>query len=255
MNPLIPNLPFAGELDLLYPIYGHYISWPAYRLYGGHLALDSSALETLAIHCVTEQHRLVLQPILVLLLNIASSSLYCRPFSYASCLRTLLRTFLRICLDLTRHSLNRHQVTPQFLFGHTQSHKIPRCSLIHGEIRTAQSDIPRSFDPSPTLHLSQPHDAQPLSDSHGIPASPMAPPSKPRKRKAPTLRVDVWEPYKARIIELHIEQKLPLRKVKETIREEFSFTVKCVFPLKGGQDKSLVLADLLFKGYGSTERA
>ncbi len=99
-------------------------------------------------------------------------------------------------LDSTRHSLNRHQVTPQFLFGHTQSHEIPCCSLTHGEIRTAQSGVPRSFDLSPTLHLSQPHDVQSFSDSHGMPANPMAPPSKPRKRKAPTLRADVWEPYR-----------------------------------------------------------
>lgn len=50
MKPLTLNLPFTDELDLLYPIYGHYVSWPAYRLYGGHLALDGSAL---AIHGVT----------------------------------------------------------------------------------------------------------------------------------------------------------------------------------------------------------
>ena len=49
-----------------------------------------------------------------------------------------------------------------------------------------------------------------------------------RKRKAPTLRVDAWEPYKARIIELHIEQGLPLGKVKDTIEKEFGFTAEYV---------------------------
>ena len=117
MNPLTPNLPFADELDLLYPIYGHYVSWPAYRLYGGHLALDGSALETLATHGVTEQHRLVLQPTLVLLVGPFPTSAVC-VLSYVLC--HVLSTPV-MYLDSTRHSLNRHQATPQFLFGHIKS--------------------------------------------------------------------------------------------------------------------------------------
>lgn len=58
------------------------------------------------------------------------------------------------------------------------------------------------------------------------PAPPMGPPTQPRKKKARTLRADDWEPYKAQIIELHITQKLPLRKVKEMIKEEFGFTAE-----------------------------
>ncbi|EON63691.1 hypothetical protein W97_02919 [Coniosporium apollinis CBS 100218] len=57
----------------------------------------------------------------------------------------------------------------------------------------------------------------------GPPTTIMGPPTNPRKRKAPTLRAEDWEPYKARIIELHIKQKLPLRKVKDTIESELGF--------------------------------
>jgi hypothetical protein len=51
----------------------------------------------------------------------------------------------------------------------------------------------------------------------------MAPPTRPRKRKAPTLRADAWEPYKDRIIELHITQGLPLSEVRKKVEEEFGF--------------------------------
>jgi hypothetical protein len=50
---------------------------------------------------------------------------------------------------------------------------------------------------------------------------PMAPPPNPRKRKAPTLRVDDWHPVKSRVIELHITNKLPLSEVKEMVEHEF----------------------------------
>ncbi|KIN05215.1 hypothetical protein OIDMADRAFT_66026, partial [Oidiodendron maius Zn] len=54
----------------------------------------------------------------------------------------------------------------------------------------------------------------------------MRPPIKSRKRKAPTLKADAWEPYKARVIELHINQGMPLQKVKEIIENEFNFTAE-----------------------------
>ncbi|RAR02066.1 TPR-like protein [Stemphylium lycopersici] len=55
------------------------------------------------------------------------------------------------------------------------------------------------------------------------PASSMGPPKQPRKPKAATLRAADWEPYKKRILELHIEQKKPLHEVKKIIEEEYSF--------------------------------
>lgn len=53
-------------------------------------------------------------------------------------------------------------------------------------------------------------------------------PSKKRKRKAPTLRTDDFEPYKARILELHIEQNLPLPSVKVMIERESWFRAEYV---------------------------
>ncbi|GKU02778.1 kinesin light chain 2 [Fusarium langsethiae] len=64
-----------------------------------------------------------------------------------------------------------------------------------------------------------------LSDAE-LTETPMGPPPKRRKRKAPTLRAKDWEPYKTRILELHDEQKLPLPKVKTMIEEEFGFTAE-----------------------------
>ena|SRR5436190_5575544 len=66
------------------------------------------------------------------------------------------------------------------------------------------------------------------SDSQNMMTTSMGPPSKPRKPKAPTLRADDWEPYKARIIELHIKQNLPLPEVRDTIKQEFNFKAEYV---------------------------
>jgi hypothetical protein len=63
-----------------------------------------------------------------------------------------------------------------------------------------------------------------FSDGPGIATSSMDPPAKKRKKKAPTLRADQWEPYRDRIKELHIDQNLPLREVKNVIEREFGFT-------------------------------
>ncbi|KAK5019462.1 hypothetical protein LTR60_000281 [Cryomyces antarcticus] len=71
------------------------------------------------------------------------------------------------------------------------------------QLASTQNYIPQLFNLSLTSYSDQPHNAQPLSDSQRVPATTMGPPTKPRKRKAPTLRADAWEPYKARIIELH----------------------------------------------------
>jgi hypothetical protein len=49
----------------------------------------------------------------------------------------------------------------------------------------------------------------------------MPPPPNPRKRKAPTLREEDWEPVKERVIELHVNQDIPLNKVMDIIEEEF----------------------------------
>jgi hypothetical protein len=73
--------------------------------------------------------------------------------------------------------------------------------------------------------ISAPQDTISL-DNAELTAAPMAPPPKRRKKKAPTLRAKDWEPYKNRILELHITQKLALPKVKTMIEEEFNFTAE-----------------------------
>lgn len=77
-----------------------------------------------------------------------------------------------------------------------------------------------------------PLNASPSSNHHDVPARPMGPPPKRRKRKAPTLRAVDWEPHKARIIELHITQKPPLslKEVKDTMEREFGFVAEYVAP-------------------------
>lgn len=57
----------------------------------------------------------------------------------------------------------------------------------------------------------------------------MAPPAlNPRKRKAPTLHADDWIPVKARIVELHLDENMPLPEVKGKIEQEFPFRATCV---------------------------
>lgn len=60
------------------------------------------------------------------------------------------------------------------------------------------------------------------------PRSPMGPPIQSRKRKAPTLYKADWEPYKPRIIDIHIIQGLPLTQVMHTIDNEYGFKAEYV---------------------------
>lgn len=96
-------------------------------------------------------------------------------------------------------------------------------------LTAGQSYVPYSFNLSPALHVHPPYSTGHFNNApQTIPSTPMGPPTRPRKRKAPTLRADAWEPHKARIIELHITQKLPLRKVKEIMKEQHGFTAEYV---------------------------
>ncbi|KIL85095.1 hypothetical protein FAVG1_11524 [Fusarium avenaceum] len=74
------------------------------------------------------------------------------------------------------------------------------------------------------IHASQ--DLGPLVDFDGSLVSSMGPPPKRRKKKAPTLRATDWEPYKARILDLHVTQKLSLETVKNMMEMEFGFTAE-----------------------------
>jgi hypothetical protein len=78
-----------------------------------------------------------------------------------------------------------------------------------------------SLNQNPAAAVVQSHQVPVPDGTNDVHVQPMAPPPKLRKRKAPTLHRDEWEPVKARVIELHITQGLPLPKVKEIVEEEF----------------------------------
>lgn len=103
-----------------------------------------------------------------------------------------------------------------------------------------QDPILHSFDPSPALHSHEHNGVEPTSGVQTTPATSMPPPSQKRKRKVPTLRANDWEPYKARIVELHIAQRLPLPEVKQKIEGEFGFTAEYVMPFDVEQTRLLV---------------
>lgn len=87
-------------------------------------------------------------------------------------------------------------------------------------MRTINQITPSPFTPTWTASdMPQPTESPVLTGS-------MKPPARPRKPKAPTLRESDWEPYKARVIELHIKEKRPLPEVRLTIQEEFGFTAE-----------------------------
>jgi hypothetical protein len=55
----------------------------------------------------------------------------------------------------------------------------------------------------PSSSNDEQHSLQLRTTGLGITSSSMDPPPKKRKRKAPTLHADVWDPYRSRILELH----------------------------------------------------
>ncbi|KAF7508875.1 hypothetical protein GJ744_008584 [Endocarpon pusillum] len=105
----------------------------------------------------------------------------------------------------------------------------PASQILLSATRPVYTDtqlLPHPFDPQPASYAAQSHHVQPSSDIQDTPVLPMGPPTTTRKRKAPTLRREAWEPYQDRIKELHITQGLPLWEVKDTIEKEFGFTAE-----------------------------
>ena len=124
------------------------------------------------------------------------------------------------------------------------------------QLASTQSSIPHSFDPSSAPYSNQPHNAQSLSDPQRVSETTMRPPAKPRKRKAPTLRAEDWKPYKVRTIELHVDQDLPLREVKDTIKREFGFEAEYVFPkVRSERQPSTTILTRTLQGSGNIEPA
>jgi hypothetical protein len=111
----------------------------------------------------------------------------------------------------------------------TLEYLVPQLPTI-GLLASSQTVTSQSFNLSPAPHTSQPHHGlETTSSFQNIVRTSMGPPTRTRKRKAPTLRAEDWEPYKARIIELHIQQDLPLQEVKDAIQIEFGFEAKYAY--------------------------
>ncbi len=83
------------------------------------------------------------------------------------------------------------------------------------------SDFPNQVM-NPNGHQYGPRPPEPAA----VPAAAMGPLANTRKKKAPTLPATTWEPYKARIVELHIKEGRPLREVKGIMENEFGFTAE-----------------------------
>src|SRR5215469_1913655 len=116
------------------------------------------------------------------------------------------------------------------LYGTVPALEDPAPEPIHtlGQLASSDNYMMHSFNSSPLPNPSKPTSQQAPSDSQNMVATSMGPPSRPRKPKAPTLRAGDWEPVKARVIELHINQNLPLPKVRDIIEQEFNFKAEYV---------------------------
>jgi hypothetical protein len=126
-------------------------------------------------------------------------------------------------MDYTVYTAPVHQ--PHYLFGQGYIVNQPNQPIAfdhHGHI-TVGIVAPRSSNLEPVLPSFPGNDAEPIAISQSASPSSMAPPSRPRKTKAPTLRDDDWEPYKERIRHLHVTQGLSVSEVRDKIEEEFGF--------------------------------
>jgi hypothetical protein len=97
-----------------------------------------------------------------------------------------------------------------------------------GQLANSHHALHSFHGPLNSSYPSESYNLPSFSEKQNISAPSMGPPAKPRKPKAPTLRAEAWEPFKARIIELHITKDLSLPKVKEIIEEETGFIAKYV---------------------------
>jgi hypothetical protein len=125
--------------------------------------------------------------------------------------------------------------TPGFFIGVNPTDQPPESSeSLHStqqQFMTDQNHILYSPDISQDSLIVTPQNMVSLGDFGGSLVSPMARLPKPRKKKAPTRRAKDWEPYKARILDLHDTQNLSLKTVKNMIENEFGFTAEYVPPL------------------------
>lgn len=128
----------------------------------------------------------------------------------------------------------------------------PQAQIPGGHFATTQNHAPPPSSLATVLPSHVQYDAAFIGNSQSGsaapvgPASPMGPPARPRKLrkpKAPTLRAQDWEPYKERILKLHIEDNLPLQKVMQTMENEYGFKAEYVPPTDRRQRQSQDVTD------------
>ncbi|KAG9503278.1 hypothetical protein J7337_006121 [Fusarium musae] len=106
----------------------------------------------------------------------------------------------------------------------------PHEQALGGQFVVDQSHSYAPLDPAYDFSIQGLSDGSSVDNMDGLgaaqttPIPTTGPPRKSRKKKAPTLRDEDFEPFKDRILELYETQKLPLEKVKSIIEEEFGFT-------------------------------
>jgi hypothetical protein len=82
---------------------------------------------------------------------------------------------------------------------------------------------PHFYDPYPSRAA-----IDTLSDIQSTSSGQEALPTKLRKKKAPTLRRQDWEPVRARILELHDKEKKTVAQLRSIIDAEFGFKAEYV---------------------------
>lgn len=120
----------------------------------------------------------------------------------------------------------------------------PQAQLPGGQVATTQNHALHPLGLSTVFPGYNQHDAgfasndQVAATAPAMPALHMDPPARPRKRKAPALRDTDWEPYKNRILDLHVTQGLPLSKVGQIMQEEHGFKAGYVTLFPASQSES-----------------
>ncbi|KAF5972154.1 hypothetical protein FBULB1_8876 [Fusarium bulbicola] len=127
-----------------------------------------------------------------------------------------------------------HNFGQPFLGTHLPSFEIPAPheEALDRHFVADQNHSYAPLDPAYDFFIQGLQDGSSVDNMDGLggvqitPTATTGPPRKTRKKKAPTLRDEDFEPFKDRILELYETHKLPLEKVKTTIEEEFGFTAQ-----------------------------
>jgi len=81
-------------------------------------------------------------------------------------------------------------------------------------------------------------------------ANTVQPPSRIRKKKAPTLRENDWEPFRERIVDLY-SSGMPLKQVKQAMETEFKFCAEYVSDVRREESFELAKRSVRVRQYKS----